>query len=1121
MRNVLLRIACWLAVAVSCLAQDDKPQLLRTPTLSRTQLAFSYGGDLWTVSREGGEARQLTNGVGVEIDPIFSPDGTQIAFTGEYDGNVDAYVVLAGGGVPRRLTWHPGPDVVLGWTPDGKSILFRSARTSYHHFERLYTIPARGGFPSEIPLPMGEQAAFSPDGRHLAYVPHPQWQRAWKRYRGGQTTPIWIASLSDSRVEAVPRSNANDSFPMWVGTTVYFLSDRNGPVSLFAYDTATKQVTEAVKNAGLDFKSASAGPDAITYEQFGSIYLYDLNSKQSRKVNIRVSADLAQVRPHYAKVKAAQIHNFHLSPNGVRAVGEVWGEILTVPSGKGDIRNLTGTPGVMERDPAWSPDGKWIACFSDASGEYGLELRDQSGMGEVRKISLGTPPSFFYSPLWSPDSKKIAYTDKRLTLWYVEVETGKLTKADADLFDTPERTLDPAWAPDSMWLTYTKQLPSHLRAVFLYSLAQGKTYQVTDGMSDARYASFDKNGKYLYFTASTDVGLTASWLDMSSLEHPITRGVYAAVLARDQASPLAPESDEEKVKEAEKAADAKGKDKDKGKDKAAGKGKKQDEHGDQDKDKDKDKKEEPVVVRVDIENIGQRIVALPIPAKNYVAINSGKSGILFLAEGPQVIRESDFENLHFTLHKFDLSKRKVDKFLDDINGFSLSASGEKMLYRKAEQWAIASADEPPTGAAPPKPGEGPLKLEGLQVYVDPRAAWKQMYHESWRIERDFFYDPNFHGLNLQAAEKKYAPYLEALGSRDELNYLFEEMLGELTVGHVFVGGGDRPEVTRVKGGLLGADYAVENGRYRIARIYNGENWNPELRAPLTQPGVNIKTGDYILAVNGRDLRDSDNLYNFFEETAGKQVVLKVGGQPDGKDSRAVTVVPVESEDGLRRLAWIEGNRRKVDELTGGRVAYVYMPNTAGDGYTSFNRYFFAQVGKQAVILDERFNEGGDLADYVIDSLRRPVMSLLTTREGAEGSSPAGAIYGPKVMIVNQMAGSGGDAMPWYFRKAGLGPLVGKNTWGGLVGIYGYPDLMDGGGVTAPRAALYGLNGEWEVENHGIAPDYDVELDPEIVRQGHDPQLEKAVEVVMQLLQEHPLPQYKRPAYPNYHPGEKP
>ena len=1092
-------------------SQSDPPLLLRFPTVSKTQIVFNYAGDLWTVSRDGGDARRLTSGVGVETLPHFSPDGSMVAFTGEYEGNRDVYVVPSTGGVPRRLTFHPADEYVAGWTPDGKKIVFNSWGSSFIHFEdQLYTVPVEGGMPTQVPLPIVEAATFSPDGTQVAYVPHPIWEAAWKRYHGGQTTPIWIADLKDSSIVKIPRDNSNDANPMWVGDTIYFLSDRNGPVSLFAYDTKSKQVSEALHSDGLDFKTASAGPDAIVIEQFGAIKLFDLNTHQATNVKIRVAGDLDAVRPHFAKVEAKRIQNFSLSPTGARALFEAWGEIFTVPTDKGDIRNITRSPAVADRDPSWSPDGKSIAYFSDESGEYELAIRDQNGLAPVRHINLGNPPSFFYTPTWSPDSKKIAYTDKRLQLWYVDLDNPTPKLVDSDYFGGFGPTqLGQTWSPDSKWIGYTKQLPSGLHALFVYSVEQKKASQVTDGMSDVLYPSFDKNGKYLYFTASTNTGLTLAGLDMSSDEHRVTRSVYVAVLSKDEKSPLAPESDEENKPKDEKKADA-------DKDKAAADKEKGKDAKDKDKDKDKDKKEEPVVVKIDVEGIGQRILSLPIPAKNYSNMLAGKSGILFLAESPLVVSEDDYPNVNQTIQKFDLSKRKVDKLIDEVNDFSISLDGEKILYRKGDAWTTVSTDDSPAGGGLPKPGFGPLKLDGWEVYVEPRAMWKQIYNETWRIERDFFYDPHYHGLDLDKVKKKYAPYLDGIASRDELTYLFEECLGEMTVGHMFIGGGERPDTKKVKGGLLGADYSLENGRYRIAKVYDGENWNPGNEAPLTQPGVNVKAGDYILAVNGRELHASDNVYSFFEETAGKQVVLKVGANPGDKDSRDVTVVPVESEEHLRHLAWIEENRRRVDQATGGKVAYVHVPNTGGGGYTSFNRYFFSQVGKEGAIIDERFNEGGQLADYIVDYLRRPMLSKVVTREGHDWSSPSEAIYGPKVMLINEESGSGGDALPWYFRKVGIGPLIGKKTWGGLVGIGGYPELLDGGFVTAPRAAIYGLNGEWEVENHGVAPDVEVDLDPAAWRQGRDAQLEKAIEVEMQQLKQHPLPEIKRPAYPNYH-----
>jgi len=1059
-------------------ARSEKPLLLQKPSINRTHVVFSYAGDLWIAPREGGEARRLTVGPGIETDPYFSPDGSLIAFSGEYDGNVDVYVVPATGGVPRRLTWHPDADRVVGWTPDGKRILFSSPRHSYTRVSRLFTISVEGGFPEEAPLPMAEQGSYSPDGTRLAYVPLRPSFIAWKRYRGGRTTPIWIADLKDSRIEKVPRDNSNDFCPMWVGDRIYFLSDRNGRFSLFVYDLKTRQVKEVVPNSGMDFKSASAGPDAIVLEQFGSLHLYDLKTGRTRRIPITLEGDLPGVRPVFQRA-ARFIHEAGLSPTGVRAVFEARGEILTVPVEKGDIRNLTNSPGVADRYPAWSPDGKRIAYFSDESGEYALHIADQSGLGATEKIPLDNPPSFYYSPVWSPDGKKIAYTDARLNLWYMDLEKKTPVKVDTDTYSKPERTLDPTWSPDSRWIAYTRQLRNHFRAVFIYSVEENKSRQVTDGMSDARYAVFDPNGELLYFTASTDTGPASGWLDMSGFNRPVSRSVYVIVLRKDLPSPLAPESDEEKPQETAKP-------------------------------KEPPKKEEPGAappVRIDFDNISQRILALPIPARNYSGLWVGKTGILFLAEAEPVTQRI---RQNVNIHRFELKSRKTDRFLEAVRFFTVSRNGEKVLYRKGDQWAVAGA------AQPPKPGEGVLRLDAMEVRVDPKAEWRQMYREVWRIERDFLYDPGLHGLDLAAVMKKYEPYLDGIAHREDLNYLFSEMLGELCLGHVRAGGGDVPEIRRVGVGLLGADYRIENGRYRFARIYSGENWNPDLRAPLTQPGVNVQEGDYLLAVNGREVRPPDNLYSFFEGTAGKQVRLRVGPDPSGAGSREVTVVPIESEVMLRHFAWVEDNRRKVDQMTGGRVAYVYLPNTGEAGYASFNRYYFSQTDKQAAIIDERFNGGGMAADYIIDSMRRSLMNYWTTRYGEIFTTPLAAIFGPKVMIINEYAGSGGDAIAWYFRKARIGPLVGKRTWGGLVGIFGFPPLIDGGMVTAPNLAFFNTEGDWEVENRGVAPDIEVEFDPAAWRQGRDPQLEKAVEIVLEALKKNPPPVPKKPPYPNYY-----
>ncbi len=1095
-----------LVTAGVCFADDAPLLLLQQPTLSSSQIAFVYAGDLWGVARAGGEAIRLTAGNGAVSHPAFSPDGSEIAFTGDYDGNADVYVIPANGGAPRRLTYHPSADVVVGWARDGKQVIFASNRSSNSFFTRLFTVSREGGFPTELPLPMAAEGSYSPDAKELAYVPLNHAFEIWKRYRGGRTSPIWIARLADSSVAKIPRDNSNDFNPMWVDQRVFFLSDRDGPVSLFSYDTRSKSVTVALKNDGLDFKSASAGPDAIAIEQFGAIWLYDLKSGSAHKVDIRVTGDLPQLRPRYMNV-ASRIRNADISPTGLRAVFEARGEILTVPAEKGDIRNLTNTPGADERYPAWSPDGAKIAFFSDESGEYALHIKNQNGQGETQRIALGTPGSYFFYPTWSPDSKKIAYTDKRLNLWYVDIEKKVPVKVFHDRFTGPQQIYQAAWSPDSKWLAYTQQEVSHMRSVFLHSLETGQSQRVTDGMSESFSPVFDKSGKYLYLLASTDAGPTMD-TSMLSLNKPVTSSVYVVVLRKDLPSPLAPESDEEAEVKPEAA-----------------------------KTQGQEKEKPPVVVKVDFEKIGQRILAMPIPARNYSGLLPGKEGVLFILEAPLV----DPLNGPSTLiaHRFELKTRKTDRLLENILAFHVSANGEKLLYRLAappqpsgttpapQTWVIAPLPPAPTpGGSGPGGSSGDtrapssaktLNLAAMEVRVEPAVEWKEMYHEAFRFERDFFYDPGFHGLDLAATEKRYAAYLPGVASRADLNYIFEEAMGELTVGHLFVRGGDGPEVKRIPVGLLGADYRIEHGRYRFSRVYDGENWNPQLHAPLTQPGVNIMEGEYLLAVNGREVRGSDNVYSFFEETANKSVLLRVGPNPDGTSSRDVTVVPVESEMGLRNLSWIEGNRRKVDQLSKGKLAYIYLPDTASQGYTFFNRYFFSQAGKQGAVVDERFNGGGTNTDYILDYLRRTLMNYRTTRDGEDMTTPVSLIQGPKAMIINEYAGSGGDAMPWHFRQAKIGTLVGKRTWGGLVGFFGpFESLMDGGVVTTPSRGFWTPNNDWEVENHGIAPDVEVELDPRAVREGRDPQLEKAVELVLSELEKNPIPTHKKPPYPNYH-----
>ncbi len=1087
----LVFLAAMLCLSLITIASAQGTRLLRYPTVSRDHVAFEYAGDLWIVSRNGGQARRLTATPGIDIHPFFSPDGSQIAFSGTLAGNTDVYVMPVEGGQPRRLTFHPGPDRVRGWTTDGRRVVFASFRTSapQQAYFKLWSIGLDDGLPTPLPLPRAFSGAYSPDGRRFAYEEFstafiPEWHQAsqWRHYRGGRTHPISVINFGDLSVEKLPWNNSNDTMPMWVGNTIYFLSDRNHTVNLFAYRGDGKAPTQLTQHDDFDIQTASAGPDAVVYEQAGYIHLFDAKTGKAQRLTIEVTGDLPWARPQFKKV-ASMIRNAALSPTGVRAAFEARGEIFTVPTEKGDYRNLTQSSGAHDRSPIWSPDGAKLAWLSDASGEYQLMIGDPLGVSAPKSIPL--PTSAFFSGLaWSPDGTQIVVQDSHRSLWTIAVANGTATKIDADSYPDPIRQFDATWSPDSKWVAYSKNLPSRLRAIFVYSVVDKKTHQVTDGLADSISPAFDAGGKYLYFLASTNYGPSTGWLEMSSIDRPVRRAIYLAVLSATEPSPLLPETGDEppppppartEAPQAPPAAPAPA--------------------------------PRTVSVRIDVDGIGQRVLAVNVPAGDYSNLTAGAAGSFYYTE-PMVPGSVGPPNLR--LQRYQLAARSASPFLEGLRSYIVSGDKKKVLYQAAAgggtNWGVVATDRPA------KIGDGPISVAQLEMRIDPRAEWEQIFKESWRVQREYFYDPKMHGADWQAVYEKYRPLLAHVGHRSDLAYLIASVGGELAVGHSYLlGTGDVPGEDPVSVGLLGADFTVENGCYRITKIYTGENWNPELRAPLSAPGIQIAEGDYLLEVNGQSLAPPVNLYSLFEGTANRQTLIRVNKTPSLEGSKLVTVIPIASEEGLRTRAWVEENRRRVDKLSGGRLAYVWLPNTTTPGYTSFTRYYYSQQDKEGAVIDERYNQGGQVADYIVNELDRKIMGYFVQRDGEPATSPTAGIYGPKVMLINESAGSGGDALPYYFRLRKIGPLIGTRTWGALVGTLGVPPTIDGGGITAPTLAFYNLKGEWAVENEGVAPDIQVEYTPAEVNKGRDPQLERAVQEALKLLEQNPMRRIPRPA----------
>jgi len=1043
-------------------------RLLREPTVEDGTVVFAYANDLWVVPADGGDAERLTSFPGTETQPHLSPDGERVAFTGQYDGDTDVFVVPVEGGQPTRLTHHPSADHVRGWTPDGE-VLFMSRRRGGPQLKpQLWTIdPDAGGLPERVSVPRAYFGTLHGDGQRLAYELVDPWDPEWRNYRGGQAQPIRLLDLETMDLEKVPWEGERHRNPVWLGDTVYFLSERDRAMNVWAYDTAADSLRQVTSHDTYDVKGLAAGDGLIVYEQAGYLHRHDPSTGTTRQLEIEVRGDLPWARPDWTDV-GDQIRTAGLSPTGERALFEARGEVFTVPTEHGDWRNLTESSGAADRSPAWSPGGGRVAWVSDASGEYQLFVSDQNGLQEPERFDL-PGPTFYYGLAWSPDSTHVLFTDADRTLWTLDTETGDTTAVDTDPYATPERAIDPVWSPDGEWIAYTVRQDNLHYAVMLYSMETGDTTPVATRLVETRHPTWGAEGDYLYFLGSTNVGLNTGWLDMSSYGRPATYGLYAAVLSADGESPLRPRSDEESTGEGEQ-------------NEAASDGN--------------------VTVDVDLEGLSERVVSLGEPKRIYSDLQAGPAGTLFYLQQPGPASGAAPE-----LKRYSFDERASSTFMQGVGQFTLSHDRSTLLYRAQGTWGAVPTE------GTPSVGDGALSTD-LEARITPPEEWEQIYREAWRFQRDYFYVDNLHGADWPTVYERYRPWLEHAQHREDLNYVLDVMGGEVSVGHSYTGGGDTPDIDQVSVGLLGATLAAGEGYYQFARIFEGEPWT-DAAGPLAAPGVGVDEGDYLIAVDGTEVTTDDNPYAALEESAGRQVLLTVNDQPSPDGAREVTVVPTDSEAELRRIAWIERNRERVDSLSDGRLGYLYVPDTGGGGYDRFTRSYFAQQDKQGMVIDERYNGGGSAADYMVNVMSRELQGYFNNPVGEKTpfTSPGAGVWGPKVMIINEMAGSGGDYLPYLFREMDIGPLVGTRTWGGLVGIWGTPPLIDGGTITAPRGGFFTTEGEWAIENEGVAPDVEVEMTPRLVEQGRDPQLERAVEEALRLLEETPVRLREQPPDP--------
>ncbi len=1064
-------------------AAQISARMLQYPDVSQTHIVFAYAGDIWIVSKEGGTAYKLTSAKGEEMFPLFSPDGSQVAFDGNYDGNVDVYVMPSTGGLPERITHHGMFDRIIDWYPDGKNLLYASSMNSgKQRFNQFYEVSAKGGLPEKLPVPYGEMASLSPDGKMIAYTPVTQAFRTWKRYRGGWAADIWIYNLEKETAENITNNVADDEFPMWYNDKIYFLSDRgtNERANIWCYDTRTKQTKQITDFNDYDIHFPSLGPSDIVFENGGRLYLLSLADEKYHEVAVKVVTDEITLMPKVENVSKL-IQNTSISPDGKRAMFEARGDIFSVPAENGPVFDLTKTSGVAERYPAWSPDGKTVAYWSDKSGEYELTIRDlEKPESEKKLTSFG--PGYRYRLYWSPDSKKLAFIDKAMQVYIYDIAENETYKVNKELFmyEGDLENFDVSWSADSKWLAYPEDMTNRASAIFVFDTHLKKNYQLTSGYYRDTEPKFDPDGKYLYFLTNRTFNPTYSDIDNTFI-YANTTNIALATLTDDVLSPLAPKNDTTSVKKEAEKKDEKDSKKSDSKEK-------------------KDEKEKVKEVKITFKNFDDRVVILPPEAGNISHIEAVPGKIIF-----HRLPNTGAADKKKPVMYYDLDKRETKTIVDNADAFSVSADGKKILIDQDKTYSVVDIAEN-------QKLDKKMPTAQLEMTVNPRTEWQQIFNDVWRFERDFFYDPNMHGVDWNATKKQYEKLLEQAVTRSDVNYVIGELISELSSSHTYRSGGDLEQSAHRNVGYLGINWEIADGYYKIKKIINGAPWDTEVRSPLLMPGVKVKEGDYILAVNGETLDTSKDPWATFDGMADKSVELTVNDKPTFDGAHKILVKTLSDETRLRNLAWIESNREQVDKETKGKIGYIYVPSTGIDGQTELVRQFAAQFDKEGLIIDERFNNGGQIPDRFIELLNRKPLAFWAVRDGKNWQWPPYANFGPKVMLINGWSGSGGDAFPDFFRKAGLGPLIGKRTWGGLIGISGAPNLIDGGSVTVPTFRMYDPDGKWFKEGHGVDPDIKVEDDPSQLSKGIDPQLEKGIEEVMKLLAEHPPVNPKQPPY---------